>query len=168
LSRLNESDKKSIIFHRHAEVIVPEVLDLSSLKYIICRSQAEFETLIQLLPEQKRLDWIDRIYIDTRSLFFFYEWVFISKASLSSSSINLHFNPSSQELYSSPFNARLEIIEVKTNKKYIWEQKDFRARETLEFDLTNLEYPDHYEVSFFLDDNFAYGNTYIEQPEILF
>lgn len=168
LSRLSERDKKTIIFHRHAEVIVPEVLDLSSLKYIICRSQAEFETLIRLLPEQKRLDWINSIYIDTRSLFFFYEWVFIRKVSLSSSSINLHFNPSSQESYSSPFNARLEIIEVKTNKKYIWEQKDFRARETLEFDLTNLECPDHYEVSFFLDDNLAYGNTYIEQPEILF
>jgi biopolymer transport protein ExbD len=88
--------------------------------------------------------------------------------SLSSSSINLRFNPSSQESESSPFNARLEIIEVKTNKKYIWEQKDFRARETLEFDLTNLECPDHYEISFFLDDNLAYRNTYLEQPEILF
>jgi hypothetical protein len=168
LSRLSESDKKSIIFHRHAEVIVPEVLDLSSLKYIYCRSQAEFETLIQLLPEQKRLNWINRIYIDTRSLFFFYEWVFIRKASLCSSSINLHFNPSSQESYSSPFYARLEIIEVKTNKKYIWKQRNFSAKETLEFDLTNLECPDHYEVSFFLDDNLAYRNTYIEQPEVLF
>jgi len=168
LSRLSESDKKSIIFHRHAEVIVPEVLDLSSLKYIICRSQAEYETLIQLLPGQKRLDWINKIYTDTRSLFFFYEWVFIRKASLSSSSINFHFNPSSQESYSSLFNARLEIIEVKTNKRYIWEQKDFRARETLEFNLSNLECPDHYEVSFFLDDNLAYRNTYIDQQEILF
>ena len=167
-SRLSDSDKKSIIFHRHAEVIVPEALDLSSLKYIICRSQGELETLIQLLPEQKRLNWINKIRPDTRSLFFFCEWVFIKKVSLSSSSINLRFNPSSHESESSPFNARLEIIEIKTNKKYIWEQKDFRARETLEFDLTNLEYPAHYEVSFFLDDNLAYRNTYIEQPEILF
>jgi hypothetical protein len=124
--------------------------------------------LIQLLPKQKRLDWINRIYIDTRSLFFFCEWVFIRKANLSSSSINLHFNPSSQELEKSPFNARLEIIELKTNKKYLWEHKDFRARDTLEFDLTSLECPDHYEVSFFLDNNLAYRNTYIEQPEILF
>jgi hypothetical protein len=82
--------------------------------------------------------------------------------------INFHFNPLSQESYSSLFNARLEIIEVKTNKRYIWEQKDFRARETLEFNLSNLECPDHYEVSFFLDDNLAYLNTYIDQQEILF
>ena len=168
MSRLDKSDKKSIIFHRHAEVIVPGELDLSSLKYIICRSQAEYETLIHLLPQQTRLEWRNKIFVDSRALLFFCEWVFIRKASLSSSSINLHFDQSSQESYASPFNARLEIIEVKTNKKYIWEQKDFKARETLEFNLSNLDCPDHYEVSFFLDDNLAYRNTYIDQQEILF
>jgi len=73
LSRFSES-KKSIIFHRHAEVIVPEALDLSSLSYIICRSRAEFETLINLLSmlhKQEHLKLREKIFIDNRALFFF-------------------------------------------------------------------------------------------------
>lgn len=168
LSHLCERDKKSIIFHRHAEVIVPGKLDLSSLKYIICRSKAEYETLIQLLPGLKGLKWKDSISIDTCARFFFLEWIFVRKVHLSSSSVNFHFNPPSQDFYSFPFHARLEIEEIDTDKKYFWEQKDFKIEKDLSFDLESLRCPDHYKISFFLDDNLIYRNTYQELLEILF
>jgi hypothetical protein len=43
-------DRGTIVFHRNAEVVVPKRLDLSSLQFIWCRSQAEYDTLIYLLP----------------------------------------------------------------------------------------------------------------------
>lgn len=89
----------------------------------------------------------------------------MQKVRLGSSSIVFHFNPSS---LSSPFHARLEIEEIKTNRKFVWEQKDFNIEKMLELNLSNLEHPEHYRVSFFLDDNLAYQNTYLEKPEILF
>lgn len=54
---LTEEEKRNIVFHRHAEVIIPKSLDLSSLKFIWCRSQAEFETLLYLLLPKTRQIW---------------------------------------------------------------------------------------------------------------
>jgi len=54
---------RDIVFRRGAEVIVPNRLDLGSLRYIYCRSEAERETLLffaaifftQTLPEKNSL-----------------------------------------------------------------------------------------------------------------
>ena len=40
-----EEEKQEIVARRHAEVIVPDELDLDSLRFIWCRSEAEKETL---------------------------------------------------------------------------------------------------------------------------
>jgi hypothetical protein len=56
----DNEDKRSIIFHRHAEVIVPDELDLEPLRYVVCRSQAEQETLLHLLGEEGREKWAAR------------------------------------------------------------------------------------------------------------
>lgn len=50
-----------IKFHRNAEVIVPNEIDLKFLHYIFCRSEAEKETLLNLLPEEIKKKWIRKI-----------------------------------------------------------------------------------------------------------
>ena len=50
-SWLGEAEKQKIIASRHAEVIVPGLLDLEALRFIWCRSEAEKETLISFLSE---------------------------------------------------------------------------------------------------------------------
>ncbi len=54
---LDDSNKRSIIYHRNAEVIFPNELDLLGLQYIGCRTQAEYETLLYLLPPPARKQW---------------------------------------------------------------------------------------------------------------
>ena len=51
-SWMREEEKSEIKFHRHAEIIVSHELDLDGLRRIWCRSEAEYQTLLHLLPRQ--------------------------------------------------------------------------------------------------------------------
>jgi len=65
-----ESQRAEIIFHRNAEVIVPEPLPLrGNLLYVICRSPAEAETVRSLITTSHNADlsWFrDRVYANTQ------------------------------------------------------------------------------------------------------
>lgn len=71
LCGLSDREKRNIIFHRHAEVIIPKSLDLSSLKFIWCRSQAEYETLIHLLSPKIRQKWQKKIGVGNKPILFY-------------------------------------------------------------------------------------------------
>ena len=49
-SWMSEGEKANIKFHRHAEVVVPDELDLDALQLVWLRTEAEYKTLLQLLP----------------------------------------------------------------------------------------------------------------------
>jgi len=160
---LTDSEKNKIKFHRHAEVLIPKSLGLEHLKYIVCRSNAEFESLCNLLPGDIRQKWINKIRIDKKSSFFFRKWQFVQEASLSSEKIILKFNKPSISM----FNARLEIIENKTGTHFNWEQKNFVSSEPLIFTLSKMTAPKHYAVSFYLDEHLAYYGIYREDTPFL-
>jgi len=79
---VEEIEKSKIMYHRCAEVIIPEYLDLSNLKIICCRSQAEFETFTSLLPFKSYTKWRKIITVDSKSMLFFSRWTFIKKAGI--------------------------------------------------------------------------------------
>lgn len=162
---LTKEEKRNIVFHRHAEVIIPKSLDLSSLKFIWCRSQAEFETLLYLLPSKPRQIWDKRIGVGNKSSLFYAYWSFIVKADLSTSTVSFTFNPSQTP---GPFHAKLDIEEVVTKVVYSWEKKDFYTKGTLSFDLSNMTQPEHYEVKFQLDGRLAYQNSFLVETELPF
>jgi hypothetical protein len=164
LPRLNDEKKKDVIFHRHAEVIISDALDLSNLKYIVCRSQAEFETLLHLLPGDKHLKWKNKVR--TAPQLFFSKWVYIERVTPSSQSIIFDFNNAKKPDESSPFHARLEIEETYSGNNFSWEDKTFRVGKQLKFNLSSLSRPESYKVSFSLDDHPAYQNIYAEDTGI--
>ena len=165
LWRLSDSEKRNIIYHRHAEVIVPNYIDLSSLKLISCRSQAEFETLVYSLPWRVRRKWSRHIGVSRRSMLFFGQWPFLEKADLSISSNAFSFNPSEK---TGPFHAKIELTETKTKKIYRWQKNDFHASGTLSLDLSNLANPENYVVKFSLDGHLAYENRYLDDSALPF
>lgn len=68
--------RDEIIFRRNAEVIVRAELDLEDLEWIVCRTGAERETLLQLLDEeaptwtlQTRLEGVDENCFTRRKVF---------------------------------------------------------------------------------------------------
>lgn len=59
---------RTIVFHRHAEVLAPNSLSLKTLKWVGCRSNAERETLLTLLGSA-RSAWESRIAVAGERLF---------------------------------------------------------------------------------------------------
>ncbi|MBK8259527.1 MAG: DUF4433 domain-containing protein [Polyangiaceae bacterium] len=82
-----------ITFHRHAEILIPHSLTLlPSLKWIVCRSPAEQNTLLHLLPDAVRKKWQSKVRIDYRTLFE-RKWFYVNTVTTVGSDIEFRFNP---------------------------------------------------------------------------
>ena len=160
-SALSEAEKRNIVFHRQAEVIVPHRLALGALRYIVCRSQAEQETFLHLLPQNARMRWRNRIRIDSdRTPVFFKRWAYVESANLSSSRLTFHFNESSET--PGPFNAEAYIHHTISPRKFNWQNASFTANKTL-----NLKLPSDisdYFVFLTLDGHLAFADRYQDNP----
>lgn len=159
------SEDKSIIHHRCAEVIVPNELDLDCLKIVYCRSQAEFETFINLLsPEQKRR-WIRKIGLSNKHKLFEKQWAFIDKVDLSSTEVTFTFNPFSSTY--GPFHMILTIEDIFTNNKtQAYNNENFFIGPFLQ-NGHKISFPvnsNFYRVELFLDNHIAYKNVYNPSP----
>ena len=64
VGRVGESGRRSTILNaRHSEVVIEDELPLDELRHIVCRSEAERETLLNLLSPQARRQWIRKIQV---------------------------------------------------------------------------------------------------------
>ncbi|MFZ0547585.1 MAG: DarT ssDNA thymidine ADP-ribosyltransferase family protein [Candidatus Promineifilaceae bacterium] len=156
-SRYEEAD---ISFRRSAEVIVPNRLSLSALKYIYCRSAAEKETLLHLLPQEVKQKYQPRIISTTRNLLFFRQHTFVETVRLSATSARFHFSPETKS--PGPFHLQIEVISDSLDRMHI-EQDDFYIdlRAPLE-----VNYPApafNYRMRLKLDQHIAYENRYFDQ-----
>jgi len=151
---------RTIVFHRNAEAIVPKRLDLSSLQFVWCRSQAEYDTLLYLLPPNTRTRWVRQIGVDMRMNLFFKRWTFVEDAELSATGLSFQFSKGTQT--PGPFRARVTINETVTNDKYEWKNDNYRASELLRIGLSELSTPQDYSVRLFLDDWLAFAGRYRE------
>lgn len=95
---ITESERESIVGHRHAEIIIPDKLNIDEyLRKIVVRSPAEKETLISLLSEELREKYSHMIQIDSTQNIFFKRWTYLDEVTLESSEIFLEFNVSSTD-----------------------------------------------------------------------
>lgn len=156
------TDKDQIIFHRHAEVIFPHKISLEHLRFIWCRSQAEYETLQYLLPPDVKRKWRSHIVEHNTSDPFYRRWLFVDYATLSRDTIQLKFNQPRFAKDRGTFKAHVEITEHTTNQKYVWEDPQYTLPEegTLILSLSELKHPDDYTVRLELDGNLAYVSRY--------
>ena len=151
---------QSIIYHRNAEVLVPQRLGLENLAAIRCRSQAEYETLLYLLPPNTLSGWANKIGVVPDRRLFHREWPFIEQVEMSAATLVFRFNRSDKP--SSGFVARVAIVETETGRRYSWSDGDYLAQGPLSLRLNNLQNPDDYMVRLTLDDHLAYANRYQE------
>jgi hypothetical protein len=152
---------RDITLHKNAEVVVPNELDLSSLRYIVCRSPAERESLFNLLPREILNRWSSQIAIDTKVNFFFRKWTYIQTVELMADYVALNFSPDTEEPGPFPFLVRRKGKETK-----IFQMPDFYANERVvfEFALNDLAYTIEVE----LDGNLIYFGRYDGGDEIPF
>ena len=159
-SPLADSEKRTVTFHKQAEVIIPKQLNLNALRFIVCRTQAEYETLLHLLPTSAANHWSGQIIHDSRSNVFFKRWVYLESVELSGS--KAIFNFQRQPEYAGNFNAKATFTNTLTGLMYSWEDDNFTANEPLVITLADVGPFVDYSVRVSLDDNIVYANRYQE------
>ena len=152
------ADRDEIVHHRNAEVLVPQRLGLENLRYIGCRSDAEYETLLHLLPPGTRSRWVGKLGVGPNLQLFNRKWTFVEQVDMSTTKIVFRFNSSS--CTPGPFDTHFRLEETATGMKYGWQNKGYQCNQVLEISLANLRNPSDYTARLFLDDQLAYGNRF--------
>jgi len=144
-----------------AEVVIPNELDLSALKFIVCRSPAEKESLLYLLPTSVISKWGSKILVDTKSDFYNRNWAFIQTVQLNSKNATFDFSPDA--IATEPFV--LTAIRRGYEEK-ILRQENFRANKTFMFEFPRDIWK--YEIELRLDNNLAFIGSYDGSDDIPF
>lgn len=150
-----EDQKDAIIFHRNAEVLVPNCLPIeNTLKYIVCRSRAELQTVWTLLPSKVADKWQEKFRLDTKNRFFYREWTYVDLVLTTPSTIAFSFNPSTRT--PGPFTAKVTYKEDGNKPRY-WQDQIVTNR-TLSLGIKNAKKG---TMSLELDGDLAYKGRVI-------
>lgn len=159
----HQAEQSDIAFRRNAEVIVPRRLDLSALRYIYCRSEAERETLLHLLPPDLQQQYQDKIVASTRSDLFYRQQTFIETVRLSSEAVYFHFSPETKS--PGPFHLRVQV-EIASSQHSL-EAESFKLERPYVLQIPLPFLSTDYTIRLYLDDHLVYANT-CEKMEIPF
>lgn len=129
---------------RHAEVIYPTRISLSYLDFIVCRSQAEYETLQNLLSPSVWNHWKQKVAVSKHRKLFNNEWLFVKEVNSSLHSIDVGFNFPAHSRYNGPFSLKVDIIDnINGNSGYYEKRYDNIVSELveprLELDISSLD-----------------------------
>ena len=152
-----------IAHRRNAEVIVPDRLDLGALRFIYCRSAAEKETLLSLLPSRVRHRYQRVILATSRTTLFEKRHTFVEEVRLSSRSARFTFSPDTKS--PGPFHLRVELDD-QSGHRYYSEEREFQANGSLSLNIPGSM--SEYSICLRLDEHVAYRNSYYEEMEIPF
>ncbi len=152
-----------IVYRRNAEVLAPERLSTTAIRFIFCRSQAEYDTLLDLLPPGTFNHWVDNIGVRPQLNLFHKAPFFMEQVEMTRESVLFRFNIGALGNPSGPFKARAQIVETLTGSRFVWSKDDFVVSSTLPLSLLNLRNPQDYTVRFWLDDQLAYSGRYQEE-----
>lgn len=162
----SEDEKRDIINCRHAEVIHPKGLSLDHLRYICCRSQAEYDTLRNLLSPVIWNEWRSLVRARNPHTLFNLKWLHITKANLSKHSIGFEFHAPTYRDDFGPFEIRVDITDWRSSNRF-YVQNTYQnivvelpaSRLDLDLSSTGL---DEYRVILTIDENLAYVGTYTD------
>lgn len=149
---------------RHAEVIIPRGISLNYLEYIVCRSQAEYETLYNLLSTPVWQRWKPKVAVSKRRDLFKNAWLYAKESTLASNSAKIQFNSPNQQKFYGPFSIRVDFTDNTTSKTYYFAQKyiDVVAELPnlqLSLDLTDMN-SFNYSARVTIDGKLAYVGKY--------
>lgn len=105
-SMYSEPNPKHITYCRHAEVLLPNELDIyESLKYIVVRSEAEKQTLLHNLEESVKDEVNNKIRIKTNGLFYANRF-YVEKVILNDDAFVITFSQATNEKFDFVFIIR--------------------------------------------------------------
>jgi len=141
-----------IKFHRHAELLIPEMLPLKeNLKLIACRSHAERQSLIYRLPRPLQKQCRNLIRTGDSSMYE-RQWAYVNTVETDHQEITFHFNPNSQ--HAGQFEAMVFLRFPSGKERQVKETIGAKSPFTIKIE----EDAEEVEVEFWLDDALAYHN----------
>jgi hypothetical protein len=153
---IKQAEKSDVIFRRCAEVLVPTQLGLDHVRSVLCRTQAEHETLLDLLSDDAKTKFASRIGISDRV--HYKQWTFVESVAMTQELVTIRFNPWSAT--SEPFLVRVEFRSLDTDVlRGQWEQPNFRANVAQAVDIKPLGL-NAYRVKLTLDGRLAYSGVF--------
>lgn len=162
----NRAEESDIGRRRCAEIIIPHRVDLEGLRYVCCRSEAEKETLLSLLPNNLQVRYKGQITATNRIDLYERKHTYIETARLSSNSIYFQFSPETSS--PGPFHLQLDIED--SDAKVSYEIPSFNLSE-----INNHLYGgslrksrSEYTVTLTLDEHIAYKGSYLDFEDIPF
>jgi hypothetical protein len=159
-----KADEQDIVFRRCAEVIVPQQIDLSSLRYIVCRSEAEKETLLHLLPGRLREQYAKQITATKRVDIFERKHTFVEKVRLFTDSMQFYFSPDTES--PGPFNVQLDLLTNGVSYPY-HATVDLAAMNYI-YSLTLHRSLESYDIMLRLEQHIAYAGSFFDFSTIPF
>ncbi|WP_426273662.1 DarT ssDNA thymidine ADP-ribosyltransferase family protein [Exiguobacterium sp. R-17] len=163
---ISREDNSSIIKkRRHAEVLIKDSYDLSLLRLIICRTEAEQETLFNLIDENAKRLYRDKIVLlknDYCRDMFYYDKLMINKVTKIDDQIIIYFNKC---------DTLLRNISIKwTNLQGIiltyWTSLDTNLSEFMQegnkivFNIPELSSETFFKLTVTIDENLVYQKDY--------
>ena len=156
-------DRRTIISRRHAEVIVPSQLDLTSLRFIWCRSEAEKETLISFLGDAERARWADKIFHGKKYDLYFSRWSYVDQVSLGQDGVEFNFNPNSRT--PGPFDLTARLLDHDSGLQLEALEEGFKTSEKKI--LLNFDKPiQHYTIELYMSSILAYRCEHKENDNV--
>jgi hypothetical protein len=145
-------ERDEIIFRRNAEVLVPGRLALEpALKFIACRSVAERQTLLHLLPIGLASRWAPRIRLGELGLFY-RRWTHLEEVVTVDDRVTFRFNPNTQT--PGPFQVRFSYQEEGAETIRSWAGQKDQLNSALSFQLTEARWG---TATLYLDDSLAFA-----------
>ena len=145
-------------YHKNAEVIVPDEVDVEHACGIYCRSDAEKHTLLDSLPPSVRTSWEPHVYHDPSLNLYFDHWTFVEEAYDILGYTALRFNPETRT--PGPFDLSIQATTPDGERTWTEEREGYLANDTLHIatnELTeNLGTDDTIDLSIHLDGDHAY------------
>lgn len=158
-------DSWTISGRRNAEVIIRDELSLDGLVYVVCRSQAEFETLIHLagLPVVRRFQ--GRIGVNPSLNLFYRKWAFVDSVDYLKRSELIRFNLNPSRI-PTVLNATFQFhtTENVTHECKFTMQP---AQSAVDINIGSIPNKRNGTVSLFIEDQMAYRNAYMAQTSQL-
>jgi hypothetical protein len=120
----------AIVFHRHAEVLVPVSLSTEGIKRIVCRSHPERRTLLYRLRPDLRARFENLVRVEA-SDFFERGWAFVESVEPGTGFLKFTFHP--PDSFSSPLLVTFRYEDG--TRVWNWEKK-WQVRSPLSMDLS--------------------------------
>lgn len=156
-------DETDIAFRRCAEAIVPNRVELSALRYICCRSEAEKDTLLHLLPSTVRRQYRGRITATSRIDLFERKHTFVESVRLTSDAAFFDFWPDT--LSSGPFDC---VVRVSSGERILTKYSFALRLDSFSYRYGFRPSLSSYDIRLTLDGHIAYANDYTEIANIPF